>query len=285
MDQVVRDEAEAAPSVSIPEPDHRLKTPDAPAAPAVGQPPATGSSPVGEAEQDYQLAVARSLAEAWQDAEEEALDSLWEAMTNIGLQPIGETDEEVRFDGRMHDSEEVLRPGDPAVVVRNGWELRQDDRRIHLASARVRAAAVHRDWVSLEPTTYGPPWRAAFLLDRSLPVIAIDFGNSFTKVALRRDENEPSRMLTDDTLGWDELNVCIPTVAVLGPDDVWRFGSDVVRLGKSARQVQRNWKPRFFEDEPAAARDADRRAEADCNAVRPDGPGTSDTTDDEDGRY
>ena len=97
------------------------------------------------------------------------------------------------------------------------------------------------------------------------PMLCIDFGNSYTKVALRKASTPhgmPSRdralsePLTDKSLIWDrQLYVCIPTMAaktVDGPHPRYFYGSEVLQLGQSklnspSTKVFRNWKPLFFD--------------------------------------
>lgn len=85
-------------------------------------------------------------------------------------------------------------------------------------------------------------------------MICIDFGNSYTKVGVRRDKHSSSRVLTDENLLYDDqLYFCIPTLAASrreGRKLKWFFGDDVVRKAGSGDglTVYRNWKPLFFED-------------------------------------
>jgi hypothetical protein len=87
-------------------------------------------------------------------------------------------------------------------------------------------------------------------------MLSIDFGNSFTKVALRPDMDAATVPVKDESLTWDELNLCVPTLAASherGGKLNWHYGTDVVRLRQATGglKVHRNWKPRFFEG-PAA---------------------------------
>lgn len=83
-------------------------------------------------------------------------------------------------------------------------------------------------------------------------VVTIDFGNSYTKVAVRKSLGDDAAPATDNGLVLDDgLNLCIPTVAakVTRGDTVqWLYGVDTLRLGsaKEGVEVFRNWKPRFF---------------------------------------
>ncbi len=82
----------------------------------------------------------------------------------------------------------------------------------------------------------------------------IDFGNSYTKVGIRRSQDATSQALRSKAdLKYDEDNLCIPTVAarvINNGKEQWLFGTDV-KLGSKGRapQVFRNWKPRFFLEE------------------------------------
>lgn len=84
------------------------------------------------------------------------------------------------------------------------------------------------------------------------PMLSIDFGNTYTKVSLRLDSDAPGELLKDDSLKWDDLHVCVPTVAACfasGNESVWYYGTDVLKFRENTRglTVYRNWKPRFFE--------------------------------------
>jgi hypothetical protein len=90
------------------------------------------------------------------------------------------------------------------------------------------------------------------------PVLSIDFGNSYTKVALRPGREERTNTIKDGSLSFDETNICIPTVAaeqtVLG-QPTWHFGTDATRFTGETEGliVYRNWKPHFFERGTLAA--------------------------------
>lgn len=95
-------------------------------------------------------------------------------------------------------------------------------------------------------------------------MISIDFGNSYTKVAIRPDSRSAAALMKDDSLSLDELNICVPTLAACsrrGKKETWSFGTDVMqhRAGAAGLEVFRNWKPTFFRGEethlerPAAA--------------------------------
>jgi hypothetical protein len=85
-------------------------------------------------------------------------------------------------------------------------------------------------------------------------MISIDFGNSFTKVGVRRDNNTPSELVRDNNLDQDDgLNVCIPSLVARVErrgEKRWRYGLDVLKLGQrtSGTHIYRNWKPLFFEN-------------------------------------
>jgi hypothetical protein len=82
-------------------------------------------------------------------------------------------------------------------------------------------------------------------------MISIDFGNSYTKVAVRLDTDRQSELLADASLSLDELNICIPTLAARlrkNGRESWYFGNDVMqhRVGTPGLTIFRNWKPLFF---------------------------------------
>jgi len=82
-------------------------------------------------------------------------------------------------------------------------------------------------------------------------MISIDFGNSYTKVAVRPTANKAAKLMTDKSLTLDEWNVCIPTLAACMEQrgtERWFFGNEVMQQssGTSRLRVFRNWKPRFF---------------------------------------
>jgi hypothetical protein len=84
--------------------------------------------------------------------------------------------------------------------------------------------------------------------------VSIDFGNSFTKVALRAQPDAASEMAKDQSLTLDEYNFCIPTLAACKRGkgrEQWDFGTNVLRHKESAAglTVYRNWKPLFFRGE------------------------------------
>ncbi len=96
-------------------------------------------------------------------------------------------------------------------------------------------------------------------------MISIDFGNSYTKVAIRPDSESAAGLMKDPSLTLDELNVCVPTLAARlgGPSSGnWSYGTDVMRHSETTAglTVFRNWKPDFFRGSEAgptmaAARD------------------------------
>jgi hypothetical protein len=85
------------------------------------------------------------------------------------------------------------------------------------------------------------------------PILSIDFGNSYTKVALRPGREERAEAIKDASLQpFDETNLCIPTLAAeytLNGQTTWLFGTDATRFaeGTTGLFVHRNWKPHFFE--------------------------------------
>ena len=97
-----------------------------------------------------------------------------------------------------------------------------------------------------------------------LPMLSIDFGNSFTKVALRAGRDVTTMHLKDPSLKWDDSNICVPTLAASYEEKgnlVWRYGIDVLSVRQNARglTVHRNWKPHFFnppsDRDPCAGRE------------------------------
>ncbi|MDF1816123.1 MAG: hypothetical protein P1V20_28235 [Verrucomicrobiales bacterium] len=80
------------------------------------------------------------------------------------------------------------------------------------------------------------------------PAISIDFGAAYTKIALRREPDSTTQLLTHEKLRLDEGHVCIPTIAAWREaDDRWIFGGDAVDIqpGEGVH-VFRNWKPVLF---------------------------------------
>jgi hypothetical protein len=84
------------------------------------------------------------------------------------------------------------------------------------------------------------------------PMLSIDFGNSYTKVALRQNPNGRAEPLKDGSLVWDEFNLCVPTLAmeqtVVGYP-TWYYGTDVAKFAADTPNltIHRNWKPHFFD--------------------------------------
>jgi hypothetical protein len=82
--------------------------------------------------------------------------------------------------------------------------------------------------------------------------LSIDFGNSYTKVGIRREPNDTAQALrSEHDLKYDEDNLCIPTVAarlIENGKERWLYGTDVKPgSNRSDIQVFRNWKPLFFQ--------------------------------------
>lgn len=96
-------------------------------------------------------------------------------------------------------------------------------------------------------------------------MLCIDFGNSYTKVALRKhthpdafalfDESQTTPV-TDRSLRWDfGLYVCVPSTVVRteeGSQHRYFYGSEVEQVALNRRDhpgtmVYRNWKPLFFQ--------------------------------------
>tara|TARA_B100001123_G_C15315936_1_gene1026122 strand:+ start:1444 stop:2982 length:1539 start_codon:yes stop_codon:yes gene_type:complete len=77
-------------------------------------------------------------------------------------------------------------------------------------------------------------------------MISIDFGNSYTKVAVRQDVNSLTLPLRDSHFG--ELHVCIRTDVLQESSGNFKYGTDVRDqvLPNSGDRVFRNWKPQLF---------------------------------------
>jgi len=89
-------------------------------------------------------------------------------------------------------------------------------------------------------------------------VVTIDFGNSYSKVSIRRSREDDSELAQDPLFDFDDgLDACVPSLAAYVPSrDRWFFGTDVLQLGTTLEGVRvfRNWKPFFFEESPPSAR-------------------------------
>jgi hypothetical protein len=85
------------------------------------------------------------------------------------------------------------------------------------------------------------------------PCLSIDFGNAFTKVALRSGLSTPTQPVSDPLLQFDRgLNVCIPTLAVkvgVGGVARWYFGADAmdVPFNRPGCHFFHDWKRDFFQ--------------------------------------
>lgn len=83
-------------------------------------------------------------------------------------------------------------------------------------------------------------------------VFSIDFGSSFTKVALRRAPGSRAELIRDPSLVLDdELRVCIPSAVVLDrssgpPVFVWGMKAALNRRAGNGVEVFRNWKKHLF---------------------------------------
>ena len=81
-------------------------------------------------------------------------------------------------------------------------------------------------------------------------VFAIDFGASYTKVALRREAGVDASLLSDRRLNLDSLNICVPSTVVVdesGPQREVICGIRAVdRPAANRVQVFRNWKRHLF---------------------------------------
>jgi len=96
------------------------------------------------------------------------------------------------------------------------------------------------------------------------PMLCIDFGNSYTKVAIRKrthprtlplQDESLTQTITDNSLKWDGLFVCIPSTVVRtteGSRHRYYYGADIEQVSLARRtdpatKVYRNWKPLFFQ--------------------------------------
>jgi hypothetical protein len=89
---------------------------------------------------DFQRDLCRELVFAWQDTTTPAArEALERVMLNSGLEPVGSVGQAVTFDGREHQTEGDLLPGQPAVVVEPGWRYRSPRGVLLIAQAVVAA--------------------------------------------------------------------------------------------------------------------------------------------------
>jgi hypothetical protein len=86
----------------------------------------------------------------------------------------------------------------------------------------------------------------------SPPVLCIDFGSAYTKVALRPAPDRPAELLSDPSLNLDRLNICVPSVVVVdrtGSQPRAQCGVRACdRVAGEGIEVYRNWKSRLFAD-------------------------------------
>jgi hypothetical protein len=86
------------------------------------------------------------------------------------------------------------------------------------------------------------------------PILCLDFGSAFTKVGLRLRPDDPSDLLTEETLNFDEDRCCIPSVVAAnlpGKATPWLCGVAAVDLKEEhGFRVFRNWKPQLFAPPP-----------------------------------
>ncbi len=85
-----------------------------------------------------------------------------------------------------------------------------------------------------------------------VPLIGIDFGSAYTKVAFRSKPREPSQILTDLNLAFDEDHICIPSIlaSTTRSDGVrWVCGPDADGLIEGdGIKIHRNWKQALFRE-------------------------------------
>src|SRR6516164_6748230 len=82
-------------------------------------------------------------------------------------------------------------------------------------------------------------------------MLSIDFGNSYTKVAIRNSRNDQTTLYRERSLIYDQDKICVPTLAARVVDSAgrttWHYGTAVSQLKDSPRvKVFRNWKPQLF---------------------------------------
>jgi hypothetical protein len=107
-------------------------------------------SPTTEGDLEFQQHLCRELVFAWQDnPEPDARMALETAMSNSGLERVGEPGETVSFDNRDHQTKSDLLPGQAATVVEPGWQLVSMGRSLLISRAQVRDAK------SAERATHG----------------------------------------------------------------------------------------------------------------------------------
>lgn len=104
------------------------------------RPPRRDKLPQTDGDIDFQRDLCRELVFAWQDtAEPDTRAALERVMLNSGLAQVGEVGATVAFDGREHQTESDLLPGQPAVVVESGWQYRSPRGVLLIAKAVVAA--------------------------------------------------------------------------------------------------------------------------------------------------
>jgi hypothetical protein len=79
------------------------------------------SRPKSEGDMDFQRDQSEQLVFAWQDADAQTKQALENVMFNLGLEPLGERGQDVDFDGRLHDTDDVVEVGERVVVTEPGW--------------------------------------------------------------------------------------------------------------------------------------------------------------------
>lgn len=103
----------------------------------------TVAEPATQEDRDFRRDVAERLVSSWRDAvsmkKEEARRFLETALDNIsGLRRIGEEQEQVKFDGAVHESFPGVFTDHLVKVVRSGWALEAgDDREYVILKAQV----------------------------------------------------------------------------------------------------------------------------------------------------
>jgi hypothetical protein len=87
-------------------------------------------------------------------------------------------------------------------------------------------------------------------------MFCIDFGSSYTKVALRTDANEEARLVWHADNSDDDAAFCFPSAVLVdtrGPAPRYGFGAETSRQAVAPGvEVRRNWKPDLFTAPEAA---------------------------------
>jgi hypothetical protein len=116
---------------------HAVEGKLAPVQPVGGQRESTSKGAITEEDLDFQRDQSEQLVFAWQDARDQTKSALENVMYNLGLEAVGERGQVARFDGREHETDEVVEQGQPVTILHPGWRL-SNSRGVYLISkARV----------------------------------------------------------------------------------------------------------------------------------------------------